>query len=359
MFLALKSKECQKGVLTMLNRRDTILKCIVEYFIKKAEPLGSQTLIEEYHLPYSSATIRNEMLELEKMGYIEKTHTSSGRVPSTKGYRYYCEHLRDNSVSEELKHSLQTVLEGKIQSVEEVIKESCEILSHMTNLVSVVMGPDEKSERLASIQMIKLSSNSLTAVFVTNKGYVENKTFIVPDNMNADEIIDCVKILNERLIGTPVNELVEKVEVLKPMISDYVVSHDLVYQALLETFVRFASDRLSLYGREELLNHPEFKNDSNKLMNVLKLLNNQSLFKEVENETRLSDDPLLKIGEELEANPDIGMVSTKINLGNGETSICLVGPKRMDYDSAISALEYLQEALNEYFKNKGGNDSDA
>ena len=182
----------------MLNRRDTILKCIVEYFIKKAEPLGSQTLIEEYHLPYSSATIRNEMLELEKMGYIEKTHTSSGRVPSTKGYRYYCENLRDNSVSEELKHSLQTVLEGKLQSVEEVIKESCEILSHMTNLVSVVMGPDEKSERLASIQMIKISSNSLTAIFVTDKGYVENKTFIVPDNISADEIVDCVKILKDR-----------------------------------------------------------------------------------------------------------------------------------------------------------------
>lgn len=343
----------------MLNRRDTILKCIVEYFIKKAEPLGSQTLIEEYHLPYSSATIRNEMLELEKMGYIEKTHTSSGRVPSTKGYRYYCENLRDNSVSEELKHSLQTVLEGKLQSVEEVIKESCEILSHMTNLVSVVMGPDEKSERLASIQMIKISSNSLTAIFVTDKGYVENKTFIVPDNISADEIVDCVKILNERLVGTPVNELVDKVEVLKPVISDYVVSHDLVYQALLETFVRFASDRLSLYGREELLNHPEFKNDSNKLMNVLKLLNDSSLFKEVESETKMNDDPLLKIGDEVEVNPDVGLVSTKINLGNGETSICLVGPKRMDYDNAISALEYLQEALNEYFKNRGGNNSDA
>lgn len=359
MLLALETNECQKGAITMLNRSDTILKCIVEYFIKKAEPLGSQTLIEEYHLPYSSATIRNEMLELEKMGYIEKTHTSSGRIPSTKGYRYYCEHLRDKGVSEEFKQSLQMVLDSRIQSVEEVIKESCEILSHMTNLVSVVMGPDEKSERLASVQMIKISNNSLTAVFVTDKGYVENKTFIVPENMSADEIVDCVKILNERLVGTPITELVDKVEVLKPVISDYVVSHDLVYQALVETFVRFASDRLSLYGRDELLSHPEFKNDSNKLMSVLKMLNDASLFKEVESETRLSDDPLLKIGEEISENPDVGIVSTKIKLGDGETSICLVGPKRMDYDNAIEALSYLQEALNAYFKNKGGNDSDA
>lgn len=343
---------------TMLNRSDQILKYIVEYFIKHAEPVGSQTLIDEYNLNYSSATIRNEMYALEKMGLIEKPHTSSGRVPSTKGYRYYCEHLRDKGISEELKMSLQTVLEDKMQSIEDVIKESCEILSHMTNLVSVVVGSDEKSERLASIQMIKLSNNSLTAIFVTDKGYVENKTFIVPDNMNPDEVVKCVNLLNERLIGTPITELVDKVEVLKPVISDYVVSHDLVYQALLETFVRFASDRLSLYGRDELLNHPEFKNDAEKLVKVLRMLNDETLFKEVDRENKLEETPNVLIGEEIKENPDVGMVSTKIKLGDGETSICLIGPKRMDYDGALSALEYLKELLNEYFNNKGGN-SDA
>ena len=338
----------------MLNRSELILKYIVEYFIKHAEPVGSQTLIDEYHLNYSSATIRNEMNALEKQGYIEKPHTSAGRIPSTKGYRYYCEHLRDKGISEELKYSLQSVLEDKIQSVEDVIKESCEILSHMTNLVSVVVGSDEKSERLASVQMIKISDNSLTAIFVTDKGYVENKTFIVKEGMDADEIVKCVNLLNERLVGTPVTELVEKVEVLKPVISDYVVSHDLVYQALLETFLRFASDRLSLYGRDELLSHPEFKNDSEKLMNVLKLLGDESLFKELNSEISKSSSPIYKIGDEIEENSDVGMVSTKIKLGDGETSICLIGPKRMDYDGALTALEYLRDILDEYF-NKGGN----
>ena len=339
----------------MLTRSDVVLKYIVEYFIKHAEPVGSQTLIEEYHLNYSSATIRNEMNALEKNGFIEKPHTSSGRVPSTKGYRYYCEHLRDKGLNEELKMSLQTVLEDKIQSVEEVIRESCEILSHMTNLVSVVVGADEKSERLASIQMIKISNNSLTAIFVTDKGYVENKTFIVPDNMNADDLINCVKLLNERLVGTPVTDLVEKVEALKPVMSDYVVNHDIVYKALVETFLRFASDRLALYGRDELLNHPEFKNDSEKLMKVLKLLGDENLFKEVDSENSLEGQPILKIGDEIEENQDVGMVSTKIKLGEGETSICLIGPKRMDYDEALSALEYLKELLNDYFNSKGGN----
>ena len=343
-----------------LTRSDTILKYIVEYFIKHAQPLGSQTLIEEYHLPFSSATIRNEMFALEKMGYIEKTHSSSGRVPSSKGYKYYCEHLRDKTVDETLKNSLQLVLEQKIRSVEEVIKESCEILSHMTNLVSVVTGSNENIERLANVQLIQISDNTLTAVFVTDKGYVENKTFIVSNSIKASEVVECVKVLNDRLKGTPVNELVEKVEALKPILSDYVVSHDIVYQALLETFIRFAGDRLSLYGREELFNQPEFKNDAEKLQEVFKLLNDKSVFKEVNEQAQKEEEKVhVNIGE---TNPDVSMVTTKFKIGDGEEStITLLGPTRMDYDKVLSALEYISEELNKYFEdlNKGGNDGDA
>ncbi len=343
-----------------LTRSDKILKCIVEYFIKNAEPLGSKTLIDEYHLPFSSATIRNEMFALEKMGYIEKTHSSSGRVPSAKGYRYYCEHLRDKNIDETLRNSLQVVLEQKIRSIEEVIKESCEILSHMTNLVSVVIGSNEV-ERLANIQLIQISDNTLTAVFVTDKGYVENKTFIVPSSIKANEVVECVKILNDRLKGTPVNELVEKVESLKPVLNDYVVSHDIVYQALLETFMRFAGDRLSLYGRDELFNQPEFKNDAEKLQEVFRLLSDKSLFKEVNKEavSEGEDKVVLNIGD---TNPDVSMVTTKFKIGDGEEStITLLGPTRMDYDKVLTALEYLTEELNKYFEdlNKGGNDGDA
>ena len=344
-----------------LTRSDTILKYIVEYFIKNAQPVGSHTLIDEYKLPYSSATIRNEMFALEKMGFIEKTHSSSGRVPSSKGYRYYCEHLRDKNIDEQLKNSLQVVLEQKVRSIEEVIKESCEILSHMTNLVSVVNGSSETIERLANVQLIQIGENTLTAVFVTDKGYVENKTFIIPTSIKANEVVDCVKILNDRLKGTPVNELVDKVEALKPILNDYVVSHDIVYQALLETFIRFAGDRLSLYGRDELFNQPEFMNDAEKLQEVYKLLNDKSLFREVNNEAKNTkeDEVLLNIGE---TNPDVSMVTTKFKIGNGEEStITLLGPTRMDYDKVLSALEYLTEELNKYFEelNKGGNDGDA
>ena len=338
------------------SRSDTILKCIVEYFIKNAQPLGSKTLIEEFGLPYSSATIRNEMFALEKMGYIEKTHLSSGRVPSAAGYRYYCENLRDKNVDDQLKSSLQLVLNERVKSVEEVVKASCEIISHMTNLVSVVLGPDESQEKLANVQLIQISDNTLTSVLVTDKGYVENKTFIVSDELKPEEVVQCVKILNDRLKGTPISELGEKMQALKPVLSDYIVGHDVVYQALMEVFLRFASDRLSLYGRDELFNNPEFRNDADKLERVFRLLEDQSLFKEVSQEANKSDKPIMTIGD-VHGHPDVSMVTAKINLGDeGESSITLLGPTRMDYDKALSALEYLVNELDKYFNepSKGG-----
>ena len=340
-----------------ISRSDMILKYIVEYFIKNAEPVGSQTLIEEFHLPYSSATIRNEMYALEKMGLLEKPHTSSGRVPSSRGYKYYCDYLRDKNVDDAMKYSLQTVLSGKVQSIEEIIKESCEIISHMTNLVSVVVGPDESSECLVSVQLIPISDNSFTAVFVTDKGYVENKTFIVPNDIASKDIVQCVELLNARLKGTPIPQLVDKMEALRPVLQDYVISHDLVYQALLETLLKFASDRVSLYGREELFNHPEFKNDTEALLRVMKLLDDASIFKSVDEQMKNEKENLLvKIGD-IEGNPDVSVVTAKIDIGNGEeNTIAFVGPKRMDYDKALSAIEYLTNELKKFFgdKNDGG-----
>ena len=339
-----------------LTRSDQILKLIVEYFIKNGQAVGSQTLIDEYHLPYSSATVRNEMYALEKMGLIEKPHTSAGRVPSSNGYKYYCDRLRDNEVSDELKYSLQTVLAQKTKSIEAILKESCEIISHMTNLVSVVMGPDEAKENLAKVQLIPIGENTVTAILVTDKGYVENKTFILPESINSNEVIKCTEVLNQRLAGTPITELVEKMEAIEPILKDYVVQHDLLYQAIIETLIKFTGDRFALYGKEELFTHPEFKNDTEALVRVIKMLENESVFKNVDKEFNNTDRLVIKIGD-IDDNPDVSVLSAKIKIGeDSENTISLIGPKRMDYDKAINALDYLVLELDRYFNNKGGND---
>lgn len=341
----------------MLTRKDKILKLIVESFIKSAQPVGSQTLINEYHVDCSSATIRSEMNYLEKEGFLEKTHTSSGRVPSSKGYKYYIDNLREKSVDEEIKYQIQNVLSAKIQSVEDVIKESCEILSHMTNLASIVLGSDVVEDKLISIQLIPLSERTATAVFVTDQGYVENKTFVVNEKINAKDAESCMKILNDRLKGTAISELVSKMETIKPLINDYIIDHDVIYQAIMEAFMKFAADRLRLYGKDELYGQPEFANDAQKLKRVLELLDNPDEFKRTIDEKNV-DNHLVQVHIGNDENDDVSIVSAKINVpGCKDGNIALVGPTRMDYDKVVTALEYVCQELERYFAKKGGEKS--
>lgn len=331
-----------------MNRRDRVLKLIVEHFIKNAQPVGSKTLIEEYGLDYSSATIRSEMNALEIDGLLEKTHTSSGRVPSSKGYRYYIEHLRDRSIDEEFKYQMQSVLDQKVQSIQDVIKQSCEILSQMTNLASIVLGPGANQEHLVSVQLVPISDTSATCVFVTDQGYVENKTFVIDEKNKLADVENCVKLLNERLKGTSISELIPKMQAIRPLINDMVINHDVIYQAMLEAFIGFAKDRLSTFGQEELFEQPEFANDATKMRKLMELLNKPDVFREVESN---NESISIHIGGETDEDDDVSIVQAKVKMpGKQERSIAVVGPKRMDYDKVVSSLEYLINELDSYSK---------
>ena len=143
----------------MLTKRQTaIFKTIVDEFTRTAEPVGSKKLMDMLDFNCSSATIRNEMAHLEEIGLLEKTHTSSGRIPSSKGYRYYVENLMEKELDEGVKHSLQTVFQQRHYSMEEIVKKSCEILSQMTSLTSVVLGPESRYQTLQHIQLFPFQS---------------------------------------------------------------------------------------------------------------------------------------------------------------------------------------------------------
>ena len=335
-----------------MNRRERVLKLIVEHFIKTAEPVGSRTLIEEYKLNYSGATIRAEMNSLEQEGFLEKTHTSSGRVPSSKGYRYYIEHLRERSVSDEFKYQMQSIMDEKIRSIDDVIKESCEILSQMTSLASIVLGPNATQEKLISVQLVPISKNSATCVFITDQGYVENKTFVLNDKTSLSDVESCVKLLNDRLKGTAIAELIPKMKAIKPLLSDYVIDHDVIYQAMLEAFVGFAKDRLSAYGKEELFEQPEFKDDASKIKKLIELFESPEVFREVEEDG--DNEISIHIAGEAKDNDDVSIISAKVKIpGQKEGSIAIVGPKRMDYDQVVSSMEYLINELERRYAADG------
>lgn len=348
-----------------LSRRDTVLKLIVEEFIKNAEPVGSNTLLERYKLPYSSATIRNDMVALEEEGLIEKTHTSSGRVPSAKGYRYYVSHLgRSESadIDQEFKKEFQLVLQKKSRSIEEIVARSCEILSEMTNLATVVLGPKSDEEHLASVQVIPLSGQVATAVIVTDRGYVENKTFRT-GSLSPEVLSSCVKLLNERLTGTAISDVVAKTDALKPLVIDIVGQNSaVIMEAFTEAFVNFAKKRLHAYGTTKLLELPDYDENKEKVRNILRLLDSPEEFHEtVEGapDATPSDlkDVAVRIAED--EDEDVAVISRSINLGGtSATNIAVVGPKRMDYRKVLGTLEYVSRMLTRYFENREEDDED-
>ena len=343
-----------------MTRTDQILKLIVEDFIKTAQPVASQTLIDKYHLEVSSATIRNEMNALEKEGYLEKTHTSSGRVPSNKGYTYYVEHLREGRIDEKVKYALESVLDKRTQSVEQIISESCEILANMTNLASVVLGPKVNEEHLVSIQVIPIGTNTATAVFVTDQGYVENKTFMIDGSVSMDDLVKTVTALNDRLRGTPIAELVPKMEAMRPALQDYMVGQDVVYQALLEAFLKFAGKRMNLYGKENLLDQPEFAEDAKKLRNVLRFLEDPDALRKATEQATVSEKGGVgvKIGGNDENLNDMAILTASIQIPGGQNaSINLLGPNRMDYERAVTLLDYVSKTLDNYFQKEKGEPS--
>ena len=175
----------------LTNRQISIFKAIVDEFTRTAEPVGSKRLMDLLEFTCSSATIRNEMAALEDVGLLEKTHTSSGRIPSSKGYRFYVEHLMEKQLDEGVKNSLQEVFKERHYSMDEIVKKSCDILSQMTSLTSVVLGPESKYQTLQHIQLFPLTERSAVAVFITDHGHTENKTFHFNTEVSIDDIKTC------------------------------------------------------------------------------------------------------------------------------------------------------------------------
>jgi heat-inducible transcriptional repressor len=334
----------------MLSARQLLIfKCIVEEFIETAEPVGSKTLMSKYNLPYSSATIRNEMSHLEAAGFLEKTHTSSGRVPSTKGYRYYVDTLVQRNVDDKVKNQVATMFKNSHQSLDEIIKESCEMLSELTHLTSVALGPDSSYEHLQNITLVPLSSHSVTAIIVTDKGHVENRMFNVTSNAYMEDLTNCVDVMNELLCGTPINDVARRLEVdVKPILSARIKEHEVLFNAFLEAFMKFANSSVYFSGKENLLYQPEY-NDVNKLRKLVSAFENSQSWNNLV-PIQLEDGVSIRIGSDSSIGElnDVSVISASFKTGDmSKGSIAVIGPTRMPYEKVVSLVEYISQAIEE------------
>ncbi len=324
------------------ERQSKILKLIIEKYIKEPIPVGSKVLSKI--LKCSSATVRNEMAILEEMGLLEKTHTSSGRVPSEAGYRYYVDNLMElKKMNAEDMLKLQIVFKNQQLALSDSIKQSLQIISDMTNYTTVILGGSSHENLLKQIEVVPIDEESMIVLIVTDKGHVEHKNIKLKD-VSTEEIKKTVNLINNLIVGTPIDEVNIKLEFeIKPIIGNYVRQHEQLYNAFYHVFNDFSTQDVNVVGRTKMLEQPEFSNNLEKIKSVFNKLENKELLKTIEQD----DDNNIKvyIGEESKIDDDVTVIKTKFKSGSEEGTIAIIGPKRMEYDRVVGMLEYMKENI--------------
>ena len=327
----------------MNNRQNELLKLIVEAYINTIKPVGSKSLVKK--LKCSSATIRNDMAYLESLGYLEKTHTSSGRIPSEAGYKYYVDNLmKPKELTGEEVIKLQTILNNKNLPVSDCIVKCMEIISDLTNYTSIVLGKESANNTLKHVSIIPLDTNKIVAVIVTSSGHVENKQFVIPNTISVDELVKTSEIINKELFGTKLSKINEKLEFeIKPVIAKKVKEYEAVMNLFREAFEDFSFKNSDIFfqGKTNILKQPEY-DEPEKIKGMISKLENIDLIKKIETDKKEVN---IYIGEENEFDPNVTVIKTSYNIGGEEGTIAIIGPKRMEYDKVVTLLNYLKSYL--------------
>ena len=324
------------------KRQEELLKLIVEDYIKKARPIGSKALCNT--MKCSSATIRSEMNRLEELGLLEKTHISSGRVPSESGYRYYVDNImKPKELTGEDMLKLQTIVDNKSLVINDVILKSMEIISELTHYTAIVLGKHSSENVVQKIEVVPIDSNNLVAIIVTDKGFVEHKNIYIAGDVDPVEIKQTVDLINKIIIGTNIDDVSEVLEYqVKPIIGKYVKQHEVLYNAFYNAFSEFANESVNVSGRKNILMQPEF-NDADKIRDIISKFDDKDIVKSIEEKDNGIN---IYIGSENNFDDDVTVIKTKYMINGEEGTNDLIGPKRMEYDRVITLLDYIKRSID-------------
>ena len=334
------------------NRKQLVLKAIIDDYIESAEPVGSRTLARKYDLGVSPATIRNEMADLEMLGYLRQLHTSSGRVPSSKGYRFYVDGLiPPKPVSDEEKVLIDRWYRTRVKRIDEVFVETAKIISEVTKNVALVLAPQMTHAAFRCLQFLPLDDHRVITVLMTDAGFIENKIVEMPDGATFADFQRMAHVINYNLAGHTLSSI--EPPQLK-QIEDEIADTPL-YESALEIIHRALDsgkrERLYLGGTTQLLAQPEF-HDVEKVKETLLVLEEESLMKDVLH-AHMGEGLEVTIGQENEDShfQDSSIITATYHL-DGELlgTIAVLGPTRMEYAKAMSLLEYMNKNLTEVVK---------
>lgn len=330
------------------ERKKKVLQAIVEEYINTAEPVSSNALINKYDLNCSSATIRNEMSELEKSGLLDKMHTSSGRIPSAQGYRYYVDELlKDDNISlEEVKY-ISDKLEIKVHEIEELTKITANTISEITHYTTVTIGPKANEQIIQEIKFVLLGSKMILAVIMTDTGMVKETIIKFDEDITEKQVETLNYMFNNKLKNQPMEiinkpleeylfeEMFDMIKVIKPIIEQI-------------KKVLFEESEIHMQGARNELDLPEF-NSLQVAKNFMNILDEKELIADMLN-SGFAEDINVYIGgeDEKEILKDFSVVTFKHKVGNKDMgTIGIIGPKRMDYSKVISIMKYISKKLND------------
>ncbi len=345
----------------MSDRKLQILQAIIMNYLETAEPVGSRTISRRFPIGISSATIRNEMSDLEELGLIEQPHTSAGRIPSAKGYRLYVDELlNSNSISREQWEVVRTILRDKTHQLDSLLREIGDLLATLTRYTTIVSTPQLSRARLKHLQLIPLDAHSVILVVVTDGNIVRNHVIPVRGEYRQEELYQLTDILNRHLCGLTVSEI--NLPVIQQIKRETQMGQEMMdgfLEAIHDTLQNTDDVNVFTSGASNMLNFPEFSDvararDFMEFMQqkdqVRRLLRTEE---EAENNSRGHLKIVIGSENQMQQLRDCSVITATYRYQNLDLgSISVVGPMRMDYDKVVTALKYLAEDFPRLFNPK-------
>ncbi len=337
------------------DRKVTILKAIIKTYLETGEPVGSRTISKYTDLKLSSATIRNEMSDLEEMGYIIQPHTSAGRIPSDKGYRFYVDQImqeKDQEITE-----VKELMIQRVDRVELVLKRLAQMLAANTNYAAMISGPQYHRNKLKFIQISLVDPHKLLVVTVVEGNLIRNKMVTIREEIREDEILNLNILLNSSLNGLTIEEInLGVISQLKEQAGVHSEVIDLVLTEVAEA-IRSDEEDMQIYtsGATNIFKYPELS-DGEKASQLINALEQKEMLQELISDENDSDENTgiqVYIGNEtrLQSMQDCSVVTANYELGEGiRGTIGIIGPKRMDYEKVLGTLRNLMKQLDATYK---------
>lgn len=337
----------------MDERKYQILRAIIDDYIMTAMPVGSRTISKKYDVGgLSSATIRNEMSDLEALGYLDQPHTSSGRIPSVKAYRFYVDELLQskNKLSADEVRQLHLHFDRRAGQVADVIACAAQAISDVTNYTAVATMPQASSVHIRRVQLVPLTEKAALLILVTDQGLIKDVVIPVDKHLSDDHLYDISKLLTEQLAGLSTVDVRMKLQ----DIIDTFGYHQQMLQGVLEAVEKESAKNIMVGGRANILQYPEYF-DTEKARAVLSVLETQEkLVHLLRTIPRMSF--TIRIGDEtgMPETSECSIVSMTYHIGDDASgTIGVIGPTRMQYARVIPVLQYMGKALTELLRDTG------